>query len=115
MGISLKVGQGAHFFWNDLQSIKAVFALGAKFSIGDGRSARFWTDLWIGTRPLWEEFRALYDIVVDAGMSMADVLRSTPPEIQFKRELLGQEQASLQSLRQLIARVDLSDQPDSVS
>lgn len=31
-------------FWNDLQSIKAAFALGAKFLIGDGRSTRFWTE-----------------------------------------------------------------------
>ena len=102
-------------FWNDLQTIKSAFALGAKFSTGDGRSVRFWTDLWIGSRPLWEEFRDLYDIAVDPGMSVADALRSTPSEIHFKRELLGPEQASLVALRQLIDRVVLSDQPDAVS
>ena len=48
-------------------------------------------------------------------MSVADALRSAPPEITFKRELQGQEQASLERVWQLIARVDLSDQPDSVS
>ena len=89
--------------------------MGAKFSIGNGQSTRFWTNLWIGAQPLWTEFRDLYDIAVNPGMSVADALRSPPSEIHFKRELLGPEQASLVALRQLIDRVVLSDQPDAVS
>src|SRR4051812_7082656 len=89
--------------------------MGAKFAIGNGRSARFWTDLWIGTQPLWVEFRDLYDIFVDTAMSVADALAATPPEIHFKWELNGQEQSSLAALLQLIEPVGLSDQPDTVS
>ena len=89
--------------------------MGAKFAVGNGRSARFWTDLWIGTQPLWIEFHELYDIFVDPAMAVADALASSPTEIHFKRELSGQEQTSLAALRQLISPIGLSDQPDTVS
>lgn len=59
-------------FWNDLQANKPAFAMGAKFAIGNGRSARFWTNHWVGSQPLWAEFQDLYTIAVDPAMSVAE-------------------------------------------
>nr|XP_020188520.2 uncharacterized protein LOC109774221 [Aegilops tauschii subsp. strangulata] len=102
-------------FWNDLQSVRQAFTLGAKFAIGDGRSARFWLDLWIGTQPLWVEFQDLYSIAVDPDLTVASVLSSSPPAIYLRRELSAVEQASLEAMQQLIGQTTLSRQADSVS
>lgn len=40
-------------FWNAIQIIKPAFAMGAKFTVHDGRSTRFWLDLWVGSQPIW--------------------------------------------------------------
>ena len=102
-------------FWNDLQSVKPAFAMGANFSIGNGRSTRFWTDRWLGAQPLWIEFRDLYELAFDPSITVAAALAASPPVIYFKRELNGLEQSNLLALMHLINPITLADEPDTVS
>ncbi|XP_040249723.1 uncharacterized mitochondrial protein AtMg00310-like [Aegilops tauschii subsp. strangulata] len=102
-------------FWNDLQAIRPAFAMGAKFIIGDGRSARFWLDYWAGSQPLWSEFQDLYALAVNPNQSVASALARPPPAIHFRRELNGQEDANLATLLALISPVELSTSADSVT
>ena len=94
--------------------MRPAFALGAKFSIGNGRSARFWLDHWVGSQPLWSEFQDLYVQAVNPEMSVASALASSPPAICFRRELSGTEQDHLAELLSLIAPVSLSSSDDTV-
>ncbi|XP_073355536.1 uncharacterized protein [Aegilops tauschii subsp. strangulata] len=66
-------------FWNDLQAIRPAFAMGAKFNIGDGRSAGFWLDFWVRSQPLWLGFQDLYALAVNPDQSVASALASSPP------------------------------------
>ena len=102
-------------FWNDIQSVKQAFAMGAKFTIGNGRSTRFWTDRWLGSQPLWRDFRDLYELAVDPSITVAVALVASPPVIYFKRELNGLEQTKLVALPHLINPITLSGDPDTVS
>ena len=102
-------------FWNDLQAVRPAFALGAKFAIGNGRSARFWLDMWVGEQPLLAQFQDLYVLAVNPEQSVATALASNPPEIHFRRELTGPEQAHLEDLLALIQLVTLSTSADTVT
>ena len=102
-------------FWNDLQAVRPAFALGAKFVVGDGRSARFWLDLWLGANPLWAQFRDLYALAVNPEMTVATALASNPPAIHFRRELTGLEQARFEELLGLTQSATLSTSADTVT
>ena len=66
-------------FWNSIQSLKPLFARGAKFAVNNGRSTRLWLDHWIGQRPLWAEFRQLYSLAVEPEQRVASALSTSPP------------------------------------
>ena len=102
-------------FWNDLQAVRPAFALGAKFVVGDGRSARFWLDLWLGANPLWAQFQDLYALAVNPEMTVATALASNPPAIHFRRELTGLEQARFEELLGLTQSATLSTSADTVT
>lgn len=102
-------------FWNSIQAVKPAFALGAKFTVRDGRSIRFWLDTWAGDRPLWMEYQGLYSIAVRPDMSIARAMCVPPPVIPFRRELLPIEAASWDSLCTRLGSFNLSACPDVVS
>ena len=74
------------------------------FAIKDGSEIRFWEDIWIGNASLREQYPALYNIVRDKNNTIAQVLSSSPPNILFRRDLVG---ARLMSWHNLLSRLDL--------
>ena len=65
-------------FWTSIQSLKPYFARGARFTVNNGRSTRFWHDVWIGQQPLWSEFPHLYAIAVEPNQLVASALSASP-------------------------------------
>jgi hypothetical protein len=87
------------------------FRLG-KFSIKDGSEIRFWEDNWLGTTTLQEQYLALYSIVRHKGDTISKVMESSPPNVMFRRDLLGQRLVSWNALLQRLANVHLQEGPD---
>ncbi|WVZ54093.1 hypothetical protein U9M48_004953 [Paspalum notatum var. saurae] len=77
-------------FWAGLMDVKQEFLSLGSFSIGDGTQVRFWEDNWCGNRPLKLQHPSLFNIVRKKGATVADVMRSIPLNISFRRGLYGE-------------------------
>jgi hypothetical protein len=73
-------------------------AIYGNFSINDGSRIRFWEDTWLDNAPLWEQYPALYNIVHHKSYTIATVMATSPPNVMFRRDLLGPWLASWNTL-----------------
>jgi hypothetical protein len=64
------------------------------FFVKDGSDIWLWEDKWLSTATLQEEYHALHDIFHYKGDTMAMVMESSPPNLTFKRDLIGPGLAS---------------------
>ena len=69
--------------------IKEQFFQRGKFQINNGEQTRFWEDLWLGNKPLMQQYPSLYNIVRRKNQTVASVLSAIPLNISFWRALVG--------------------------
>jgi hypothetical protein len=85
---------------------KYFFCLG-NFSIKDGLEIRLWEDRWLGNTMLHEQYLALYPIVHYKSDTIAKVMGTSPPNVMFRRVLLGKRLVYWNALVQRLANVHL--------
>ena len=101
-------------FWKGLMKIKEDFFKRGSFFVGNGQTTRFWEDIWLGTRPLAEQYPSLYNIAQRKQVSVANVMLQAPPlNIGFRRALTGDKWTSWLHLVNRLMDVQLSNQPDT--
>ena len=105
---------GDSHFWAGLMATKKFFFPYGSFSIKDGSEIRFWEDRWLGNTTLREQYPALYNIVLSRHKSdtLAKVLETSPPNVTFRRDLIGPRLTSWNELLQRLALVNLTDGTD---
>jgi hypothetical protein len=81
---------GDSHFWAGLMAAKKFFFRHGTFSIKNGAQIWFWEDIWLGNAPLCEQYPALYSIVRRRSDTIATVMATSPPNVTFRRVLLGQ-------------------------
>jgi hypothetical protein len=91
---------------------KQKFFSFGQFSIKDGSQIRFWEDSWLGNAPLREQYPALYNIVCYKSDTIKKVMATSPPDVTFMRDLIGQRLVAWNALLQHLATVQLSSGPD---
>jgi hypothetical protein len=69
--------------------VKGGFFSRGKFEVGSGEGVRFWEDRWLGDQTLASQYPQLYNIIHRKHDTMANVMRSTPLNIGFRRRLIG--------------------------
>ena len=70
----VKIKHGDSHFWKGLlNSIKDFLGCGT-FEVKDGSQTRFWEDIWVGSKPLKEQFPNLYNIVYYPHVTVANVM-----------------------------------------
>ena len=110
--IKNKTNHWIRIFWKSLMNVKYSFLELGLFKIKDGSQTWFWSDTWLGNKPLKDKFPSLFNIVRRKDDSVAQVLGSTPFNISFRPNLVG---ANLLAWHRIIASVqDLNvvDQKD---
>jgi hypothetical protein len=75
------------------------------FVLGGERDTRFWEDVWLGDTPLSSQYPALYNIVRDKQVRVADVLSNIPLKIGFRRVLRDKNWESLLHMVQRLMMV----------
>jgi hypothetical protein len=89
---------------------KHFFRFGS-FLIKDGSKIWFWEDKWLGAATLCEQYPALYSIIRHKGDSIAKVMATSPPDVSFRRDLIGPRlaawNAAWNALVQLLANIQL--------
>ena len=82
------------------------------FNIKDGTEIRFWEDKWLGHTTLRDLYPALYNIVRHKGDTIATVMQCSPPNVTFRRDLIGPRLTSWNSLLARLTPVQLTQDPD---
>jgi hypothetical protein len=103
---------GDSHFWAGLMATKNVFFRHGTFSIRNGAQIRFWEDAWLDNAPLSEQYPALYRIARRQGDTIATVMATSPPNVTFRRVLLGQRLVAWNTLIQRLGDIHLSPEPD---
>jgi hypothetical protein len=78
------------------------------FSIKDGTQICFWEDSWLGNHPLSKQYPALYSI----SDIIAVVMATSPPDVTFRRDLIGPRLLAWNALLQRLEAIQLSIGPD---
>jgi hypothetical protein len=81
-------------------------------SIRNGSEIRFWEDKWLGNTTLREQYPALYNVVRHKSDTLAKVMESSPPNVTFRRSIVGPRQASWNALLQRLDSVQLTQGSD---
>ena len=76
-------------FWRGLNKIKHGFSWGAVFEVKDGKSTRFWEDVWRGDIPLKIAYPKLYELCNDKTRLVSDFYDDGEWYISFRRSLGG--------------------------
>jgi hypothetical protein len=103
---------GDLYFWAGLMATKKFFFRYGTFSIKDGSQIWFWEDKWLGQLPLSEQYPALYNIVRHKSDTIAIVMATSPPDVTFRRDLIGPRLAAWNALLHRLASIQLSPGPD---
>jgi hypothetical protein len=103
---------GDSHLWAGLMATKKFFFSLGTFSIKDEFEIRFWKDRWLGATSLHEQYPALYNIVRYKGDTIAKVLETSPPNVSFRRDLLGQRLVSWNALLLRLANIHLQPRHD---
>jgi hypothetical protein len=92
--------------------VKDNFFERGSFNIGNGESARFWEDTWLGDTHLAHQYPSLYNIVQRKIVSVSDVLAQLPLNIGFRQALSGNRADRWIHLVRRLMNVHLSMQLD---
>ncbi|MCH91770.1 LINE-1 reverse transcriptase like [Trifolium medium] len=114
----------ASLWWKDIRDIEACIDSRSWLQetivrkIGNGEKTRFWSDVWIGNRPLCVRYPRLFlaslqkdDSVKELWGELEGGIRGW--DLQWRRALFQWEEADVLNLRALIAGVSLSGEEDS--
>ncbi|PUZ56970.1 hypothetical protein GQ55_5G390900 [Panicum hallii var. hallii] len=102
-------------FWRGMNKIKHGFSWGMVFKVNNGKSVRFWDDVWKGESPLRITFLRLYDLSnnkLDVG---SDFLVNGNWHINLRRPLGLQDLKLWKDLTSLLEGVQLNVAKDEVS
>jgi hypothetical protein len=93
-------------------NVKNDFFARGSFELGNGMNTRSWEDIWLGEKPIAEQYPSLYNIVNRKNDTVAHVLSNTPLNIGFQRALTGNNWDRWLHLVQRLMQVHLSTQED---
>lgn len=79
--------RGASQFWKGLYEIKKWLSLGSAYELGNGKSVRFWEDVWLGDTPIKTQYPNLYNICGDKDWTVGQCCSDGEWEIQLRRSL----------------------------
>ena len=103
---------GDSHFWAGLMATKKFFFRFGKFAIRDGSEIRFWEDKWLGNAPLKDQYPSLYNVVRRKSDTLVEVMRSSPPVMTFRRDLIGHRLEAWNALLGRLAMIQLSTGTD---
>ncbi|WVZ50897.1 hypothetical protein U9M48_002104, partial [Paspalum notatum var. saurae] len=100
-------------FWSGLLKAKQDFLRFGSFKVRDRSLVRFWEDIWLGATPLRTQYHCLYNIARPKNNTIAEVLSFSPPNLSWRRDLIGPKLEAWNNLFPRIANFTLSQEQDS--
>lgn len=76
----------------------------------NGTQIRFWEDIWLGHRPLKEQYPILYNIVMNKNTTVETMVGVEPLNVYFQRALVGNKLEAWHEVVVKVMNVQLSDE-----
>ena len=105
---------GASPFWRGVLWASKAAQLGVRWKIGDGRSVRFWEDLWFGTCSIAILYWELYTIADKKNATVADLWDGTDLKISFRRGVTPRLMQMWLDLVSIAESISYSDDCDTI-
>ncbi len=70
--------------------VKNTFLNIGSWIVNNEEQIRFWEDKWLGNLAFKDKYPSLYSIVQRKSSTIANVMRSVPLNVSFRRALVGQ-------------------------
>jgi hypothetical protein len=102
--------QMIHIFGMNWWQQRIYILRSGSFSVKDASEIQFREDNWLWHTTLGEQYDALYNIVCHKSDTIATVMETSPPNVAFRRDLLGPRLVSWNALLQRLANVQLQDE-----
>ncbi|WVZ91839.1 hypothetical protein U9M48_037962 [Paspalum notatum var. saurae] len=83
------------------------------FKVRDWSQVRFWEDIWLDSTPLRAQYPCLYNIARPKNITISEVLCSSPPNLSWRRDIVGPKLVAWNLLLSCIANITLVQEPDS--
>ena len=100
-------------FWTGLMAVKHDFLMLGSFTLNNGNLIRFWEDVWLGQTSLKQQYPSLFQIAYRKNATVADVFRTRPLNIAFRRTLIGNNMTAWNDLLHKLASIQLNDSRDT--
>ena len=92
--------------------IKNIFCSCFLIKIGDGKRTSFWEDYWIADSNLQKKIPRLFSTSLNRTINVSDAIGSGITSLSFRRTLVGVLKDQCLQLREILAGVTLSTEPD---
>uniref|UniRef100_A0A0A8ZTE8 Uncharacterized protein n=1 Tax=Arundo donax TaxID=35708 RepID=A0A0A8ZTE8_ARUDO len=93
--------------------VKHDFLRYDSFNLQNGSQIRFWEGVWLGQTKLSQQYPSLFNIVHRTHATVAEVLRSVPRRVSFRRVLVGNKLAEWNGLVLRVATIRLASTQDT--
>ena len=90
--------------------LHGIFLL--SFAIKDDSKIRFWKDKWLDNATLRKQYSILDNIFRHKGETIVTIMETYPPNMTFRRDLIGTRLESWNTLLQRLSTIQLSHGPD---
>ncbi|WVZ91890.1 hypothetical protein U9M48_038003 [Paspalum notatum var. saurae] len=104
---------GDSYFWRRFMKVKDLFLNLGRFKLVSGNQLRFQEDKWLGNHAFKHVYPNLFNIVRKKHATVAEVFRSSPLNISFKRALVGNKLHEWHNLVANLLSVNLEEGNDT--
>lgn len=105
---------GASLFWKGVLWASKAAKLGTRWKIGDGKTTRFWENLWFGNCSLAIQFWELYTIADQKNASVAELWDGENLKISFRRNVSPRLMHMWLDLLAIVESISYSDDCDAI-
>jgi hypothetical protein len=99
---------GDSHFWESLMKVKNNFLQFGTFTVKNGEQIRFWEDIWLGGMSLRRHYPNLFNIARHKQITVAEVFSSSPINLSWQRDIVGNNLTAWNRLLPHIASIALS-------
>ena len=92
--------------------VKSEFLRFGSFTIKNGAQIRFWEDIWLGNRPLCQQYPQLYNMVRKKRDTVGEVLSTPSPNLSKRRDIIGQHLTRWNILVSRLVHINLTEEQD---
>ena len=82
------------------------------FIVKNGSQVLFWEDKWLGNTTFRDQYPFLYNITRPKHVTIVEVLRTSPPNLSWRRDLIGPKLVAWNDMLSRIANISLGHEPD---